>query len=89
MPASQPEGLYSGSEEAEARRENFEGPGQDAIDEREALAERRMTGEVEIDDDGEPRPTSRRDRLAPDSGDGDGPTEGPGEGGGDGGDGGQ
>ncbi|MCK0118234.1 mechanosensitive ion channel family protein [Isoptericola sp. S6320L] len=96
MPPSQPAGLYSGSEEAEARRENFEGPGEDAIAEREALAERRMTGEIEIDDDGEPRATSRgtaRDRVAPDSGDG-GPTDGPGEGGargdgGDGGDGGQ
>lgn len=92
MPPSQPAGLYSGSEEAEARRENFEGPGQEAIDEREAVAERRMTGEVEIGDDGDPRATSRgRDRLAPDSGDG-GPTDGPGEGGGrgdgDGGDGG-
>ncbi|WP_402373657.1 mechanosensitive ion channel family protein [Isoptericola rhizosphaerae] len=93
MPPSQPVGLYSGSEEAEARRENFEGPGQDAIDEREAVAERRMTGEVaiddEVDDQDESRTASRwRGRPAPDSEDG-GPTDGPGDGGGrgDGGDG--
>ncbi|WP_407319304.1 mechanosensitive ion channel [Isoptericola halotolerans] len=89
MPPAQPAGLYSGSEEAEARRENFEGPGQEAIEEREALAERRMTGEVETDDDGEARPASRgtgRNRVAPDSGDG-GPTDGPAESGGRGGDG--
>ncbi|WP_277207818.1 mechanosensitive ion channel family protein [Isoptericola croceus] len=87
MPPSQPAGLYSGSEEAEARRENFEGPGQEAIEEREAMAERRMTGEIELDDDGEARRASRgtaRNRLAPDSGEG-GPTDGPGDGAGDGG----
>jgi hypothetical protein len=88
MPPAQPAGLYSGSEDAEARRENFEGPGQEAIEEREAVAERRMTGEIEVDDDGEPRSSrgTGRDRLAPDSGDG-GPADGGGDGGGRGGDG--
>jgi hypothetical protein len=82
-------GLYSGSKDAEERAQHFSGPGEDAIAEREELAERRLTGEVATevfrDDDGEgdvgdTDGTGRRPRrMAPDSGDG-GPTDGPGEG---------
>ncbi|WP_418275086.1 mechanosensitive ion channel domain-containing protein [Isoptericola jiangsuensis] len=73
-------GLYSGSEEAEARSRNFAGPGQEAIDEREELAERRLTGELPVGDGEDGADDRRRGRLARDSGDG-GPTAGPGEGG--------
>ncbi|WP_402462800.1 mechanosensitive ion channel domain-containing protein [Isoptericola aurantiacus] len=88
-PVVQPAGLYTGSEEAEARRENFEGPGQDAIEEREEWAERRLTGEVAVDDEESAAEREKqgasRHRLAPDSGDG-GPTGDGGHGDGGGGD---
>lgn len=78
LPPTERPGLYSGSKDAEERSKHFSGPGQEAIDEREELAERRLTGEIAVDTlDDEDR---RRRRVAPDSGDG-GPVAGPGEGG--------
>ncbi|WP_278236281.1 mechanosensitive ion channel domain-containing protein [Isoptericola sp. AK164] len=49
-------GLYSGSESAEERSRTFNGPGQDVIEEREENAERRLTGEIPIDEPGAATP---------------------------------
>ncbi|MDO8147280.1 mechanosensitive ion channel [Isoptericola sp. b515] len=53
-------GLYSGSESAEERSRTFNGPGQDVIEEREENAERRLTGEIAIDDDSSGTPDDPR-----------------------------
>ncbi|WP_216077408.1 mechanosensitive ion channel family protein [Isoptericola sediminis] len=53
-------GLYSGSESAEERSRTFNGPGQDVIEEREENAERRLTGEIAIEDDSTGTPDDPR-----------------------------
>ena len=87
--------LFSGSAEAEARSKNFDGPGQDVIEEREQTAMLQLGEDPDDElpgdggDPGDPGDAddaddadagrSHRGRTAPDSGEG-GPVHGPGEG---------